>query len=99
MNRVPYPHGPRLQRQGVISLVTTTKLVGIIGTITLWEPIAMEKSKVQQVLDSQPDDVDVDAFMERLYVLQKIAEAERQLSSNQGIPHEEATQRLAAWLK
>ena len=59
----------------------------------------MEKLKVQQVLDSEPENLDIDAFMERLYLLQKIETAEAELAAGKGIPHEEVKQRLAKWLK
>jgi hypothetical protein len=59
----------------------------------------MDKSKVQQVLDSEPDNLDIDAFLERLYVLEKIDRSEAQLAAGQGIAHEEVKQRLSKWLK
>ena len=55
----------------------------------------MEKSKVQQVLDSQPDQFDVDAFVERLYLLEKIEIAEAQIARGEVVAHDEAMQRLA----
>lgn len=60
---------------------------------------AMEKTKVQQVLDALPDDLDVNAFVERLYLLQKIETAEAQLAAGNGVPHEQVKQRLASWLE
>jgi hypothetical protein len=59
----------------------------------------MEKTKVQQVLDSEPENLDIDAFTERLYLLQKIEKAEAELAAGKGIPHEEVKQRLAKWRK
>ena len=60
---------------------------------------AMEKGRVQQILDAQPDKLDVDEFVERLYLLRKIELAEEELARGEGIPHETAKKRLAAWLK
>ena len=59
----------------------------------------MDKAKIQQVMDELPPEVDVDAFMERLYLLQKIEIAEKQLAAGQGIPHTEVKKRLEQWLK
>jgi hypothetical protein len=59
----------------------------------------MEKTKVQQVLDSEPENLDIDAFMERLHLLHKIEVSEAELSAGKGIPHEEVKQRLAKWRK
>jgi hypothetical protein len=59
----------------------------------------MLKEKVQQVVGELPEDVDVDALVEKLYLLEKIELAERQLAGGEGIPHEEAKKRLEKWLK
>jgi hypothetical protein len=59
----------------------------------------MQKEKVLEVVESLSEEVDVDALIERLYLLQKIEIAERQLAAGQGIPHEEAKKRLEPWLK
>ncbi len=58
----------------------------------------MDKSQVQQVLDSSPEEVDLDAFVERLYLLRKIQLSEEALVRGEGVPHEEALQKLAPWL-
>jgi hypothetical protein len=54
----------------------------------------MLKEKVQQVVGELPEDVDVDALVERLYLLEKIELGERQLAEGKGVPHEEAKKRL-----
>ena len=59
----------------------------------------MNKAKVQQIIDAESDDIDVDALIERLYLLRKIELAEEQLASGQGIHHDDAKRRLATWLK
>ncbi len=59
----------------------------------------MQREKVRQVLDDLPEDVDVDALIERLYLLEKIELGEGQLAGGEGIPHEEAKKRLEKWLK
>jgi hypothetical protein len=59
----------------------------------------MRKEQVLQVLDALPDDVDVDALMERLCLLRKIEVAERQIARGEGVSHEDATKRLAQGLE
>ncbi len=58
----------------------------------------MQKEKVIAVLEDLPDEVDVDSLTERLYLLQKIDAAEKEISAGQGILHEEVRRRLAKWL-
>ena len=58
----------------------------------------MRKEKIQQVVDSLPEEVDVDALMEKLYLLRKLEIAEEQLADGLGIPHEDAKKRLEKWL-
>ena len=58
----------------------------------------MQKEKVRQVLDAFPEEIDVDALMEKLYLLQKIETAERELANGEGIPDDELEQRLGQWL-
>jgi len=59
----------------------------------------MEKQKIEQVLSGMPEDVDVDGFIERLYLLNKIELGEQQIAAGGGIPHEQAKKRLEQWLK
>lgn len=59
----------------------------------------MDKQKVRHLLDEEPDEIDVDAFAERLFLLEKIARAEKQLTSGEGIAHEQVKQKLAEWLQ
>ena len=58
----------------------------------------MQKQRVQQLLDSFPDDVNVDAFLEKVYLLEKIELGERQIKAGEVVPHDEAKQRLRQWL-
>jgi len=58
----------------------------------------VQKDKVRQVLDAFPEEIDVDALMEKLYLLQKIETAEKELADGEGIPDEEVEQRLGQWL-
>ena len=58
----------------------------------------MQKEKVLAVLDEYTDEVDVDALSEKLYLLQKIDDAEKEIAAGNGIPHEVVRRRLAKWL-
>ena len=59
----------------------------------------MQKEKVRQIVEDFPEEVDVDALMEKLYLLQKIETAERELVNGEGIPDAEVEERLAKWLR
>ena len=58
----------------------------------------MQREKLLSVIQELPDEVDVDALTERLYLLQKIDDAEKEIAAGKGIPHEEVRRRLAQWL-
>ncbi len=58
----------------------------------------MLKERVQQVLDALPEDINIDEFMEKVYLLQKIEIGERQIESGETVPHEDAKKRLEKWL-
>jgi len=59
----------------------------------------MQKDRIQQVVAALPEEVDVDALVEKLYLLNKIEVAEKQLADGEGISHEDATKRLKPWLE
>lgn len=59
----------------------------------------MQKEKVQQLLDTFPEDVDVDAFLEKVYLLRKIETGEQQIKAGEVVSHEEAKKRLDKWLR
>jgi hypothetical protein len=58
----------------------------------------VRKEKVRQILDAFPEDIDIDALMEKLYLLEKIETAERELANGEAIPDEEVEHRLGQWL-
>lgn len=58
----------------------------------------MTKDKILAVLNDTENEVDLDEFTERLYVLEKIEKGRREIDEGKGIPHEEAKRRLAKWL-
>jgi hypothetical protein len=57
----------------------------------------VERDKVQKMVAALPEQVDVDALVERLYLLNKIEIAEKQLSRGEGVSHEDAKKRLQPW--
>jgi diphthamide synthase (EF-2-diphthine--ammonia ligase) len=54
----------------------------------------MEKQKVQAVLDSFGGDVDVDAFLERLAVLDDIERGEQQIVAGDVVSHDVVRERI-----
>ena len=59
----------------------------------------MEKERIQQIVEDLPPDVDIDALVEQLYLLQKIEIGETQLAEGHGISHEDVKKRLEPWLE
>ena len=59
----------------------------------------MQKDRIQQVVAALPEEVDVDALVEKLYLLNKIEVAEKQLADGEGISHEDAKKALEPWFQ
>jgi hypothetical protein len=51
------------------------------------------------VVGELPEDVDVDALVEKPCLFEKIEMGEWQLAEGKGVPHDEAKKRLEKWLK
>jgi len=64
-----------------------------------WETTRVQKRVIQQVVAELPEQVDVDALIERLHLLDKIEAGEQQLERGEGITHAAAKERLAQWLR
>ena len=58
--------------------------------------ISMQKDTVLQVLESMPQDVDLDELLNRLYVLEQIEAGERSLTIEGGVPHDQVLKRYGA---
>ena len=58
----------------------------------------MHKEKIQQIVDELPEDANIDALMEKLYLLHKIEIGEMQLAEGKGISHEAAKKRIEKWV-
>jgi hypothetical protein len=54
----------------------------------------MLKEKLRSILDEYPEEVDVDAFLKKVYLLQQLEIAEKQIARGEVIPHEIVKQRL-----
>jgi hypothetical protein len=67
-------------------------------SLSRWKEI-MQKTKIQQVVNELPEEFDVDEFFDKVILLERIEAAERRLANGEGISHEEARERMAAWLK
>ncbi|MEM8865016.1 MAG: hypothetical protein AAGF31_05665 [Planctomycetota bacterium] len=58
----------------------------------------MRKEKVQAALDAFDEEVDIDAFLEKVYLLRKIELGEQDIEAGRVVPHKDAKQRLDRWL-
>lgn len=63
-----------------------------------YEVIEMQKEKVLQVLETFQDDVDLDSFLEKVYLMEKIEVGEKQIAAGEVVSYESAKQRLQKWL-
>ena len=55
---------------------------------------ATVKNKILKAVEELPTDATYEDVMERLYILYKVEQGQRQHEAGQGIPHEEAKQRI-----
>lgn len=54
----------------------------------------MQKETVLEIVESMPDEIDLDQLLNKLYVLAKIEAGERSLKDEGGVPHEEVLNRF-----
>jgi hypothetical protein len=59
----------------------------------------MEKQLVREVVESFEDDIDVDALVEKLYVLEQIRLGEKDIDEGRCLTNEEAQKRFSKWLE
>ena len=57
------------------------------------------KEAVQQLVAGLPDNVTWDEIQYRIYLRQVVDESDAQIARGEGIPQEEAEERLAQWLE
>ena len=59
----------------------------------------MKKAQLLETIQDMPEEFSVDELMERLMILQKIEEGQRQIQAGQFYTEEEAKEKLEKWLK
>ena len=59
----------------------------------------MQREKIKQVIDAFPEEVNMDALLEKLYLLDKIEQGEKQLAEGKGVSHDAVKQQLQTWLE
>ena len=59
----------------------------------------MKKAQVLETIQDMPEDISIDLLMEKLMVLQKIEEGQKQISEGKVYTEEEAGKKLEKWLK
>ena len=59
----------------------------------------MQKEKIKQVIESFPEEIDMDDLMEKLFLLDKIELGEKQLAEGKGISHDDVKERLKTWFE
>lgn len=59
----------------------------------------MKKTQLLETIQDMPDEFSVDDLIERLLILQKIEEGQRQISEGKSYSEEEAKKKMEKWLK
>ena len=59
----------------------------------------MKKSQILDTIQAMPDDLSIDDLIERLVVLQKIEEGQKQAREGRVYTEKEAKVKLGKWLK
>jgi predicted transcriptional regulator len=58
----------------------------------------VEKQLVHEVVESFEEDVNIDALFDRLYVLEKIRQGEKDFEEGRYLTQEEVRKRFSKWL-
>jgi len=59
----------------------------------------MHKERIVEVVGALPDDVDLDALIEKLYLLKRLELAEEEIAGGRVLEHDQVEQRFASWLE
>ena len=59
----------------------------------------MQKAQLAEIVDSLPDEVDLDALIERLHLLRRLEIAEEEIAEGKLLEHDEVKRRFASWLE
>ena len=57
------------------------------------------KSRVLEAVKTFDDEIEIDELLERLVILNKISEAERQIENGAVLTEEEADKKIDAWFR
>jgi hypothetical protein len=57
------------------------------------------KEIAKKVIDTLPDEANMDEIIHALYIRVKFDNGKRQIEEGKGIPHKEAKKRMRKWLK
>ena len=55
------------------------------------------RDRVLRAVQEMPSDTTYEEVMERVYLIQKVERGRQQIADGQGVPHEEARQRIKRW--
>ena len=58
-----------------------------------------EKEVAKSVIDTLPDEANLDDIIHALYVRVKFERGIREIEEGKGVPHEEAKKRMRTWVK
>ncbi|MEX2173494.1 MAG: hypothetical protein WD872_03975 [Pirellulaceae bacterium] len=59
----------------------------------------MLRERLLEVVESLPDNVDLDELIEKLYLLKRLEVAEEELAAGSTLDHAEVEKRFAPWLE
>jgi hypothetical protein len=59
----------------------------------------MDKSRLEEVVATLPDEVDLKGLIDMLYLLRKIEIAEAQIASDDVVSHDDVKKQLVHWLE
>ncbi len=59
----------------------------------------MKKTQLLETIQRMPEDISIDDLIERLIVLKKIEEGQRQVAAGETMTEEEAKRKLDKWLR
>ena len=59
--------------------------------------MTVTKTRLQELVDGLPDEVDLEEVMYRLYLLQKIEAGEGDIAAERTLSHEEVAARVRSW--
>lgn len=71
----------------------------LIEYIIFWSNTMQVKERAKQVIDKLPDESTMDEIIHALYINTKFQHGVDEIKKGEGIPHEEAVEKLRKWQK